>query len=214
MNALKKAILLLCSAVIVFSGVEVTLAYAAKPTVRYDSGDKAFTFINTDGTDLFSEFKDLMPGDIRTQELVLEAQNISADTSLFLRAHAQCSESDREMLSAITLRILDDHDNPISEGSAGEANQLSENIKIGEFTKSGKVELKAELIVPTSVGNELADASKHIVWIFTVQENGEDVSVKPPQTGDTSMIGLWIAFILASLLAMLATVKTRSKRGE
>ena len=210
MNVLKKVILLLCSAVILCSGVKITLAYSAEPTLCYDGGDKTFTFFNTDGTDLFSEFKALMPGDTRTQELVLEAKNITADTMLFLCA--RCSESDREALGALTLRVSDDHNNLISEGFAQEADERSENVKIGEFTKSGKVRLKAVLTVPTSVGNELADAEKHIEWIFTVQENGEDVLVKPPKTGDTSTTGLWIAIMCAALLFMLVAVKKRSRK--
>ena len=43
----------------------------AVPEVSYHGKEQSITFKNTDGTDLFQGFKNLMPGDVREQEMIL-----------------------------------------------------------------------------------------------------------------------------------------------
>ena len=48
----------------------------AVPEVSYHGKEQSITFKNTDGTDLFQGFKNLMPGDVREQEMILKAKNM------------------------------------------------------------------------------------------------------------------------------------------
>lgn len=208
MKIVRKTILLLCCAVVLFSGVQITLASTKLPTLRYDGNSEVFTCLDTENNDLFPEFKEMIPGDFRTQEITLEATNIDSSTAVFLRA--QCREPDWEILHPIGLRVYCDNA-LLSDGAIVEPDALSENIKIAEFSKAGKVKLKAELTVPTSVGNELADAEKHIEWIFTVQENGKEVEVGAPKTGIAPKTGLWRAVVCVAAVVLLLTLKLRKR---
>ena len=57
------------------------------------------------------------------------------------------------------------------------------------------------LTVPVTVGNEMAQQTGELQWIFTIQEDGDDPivgPVPPPQTGDDSHMLLYISVMLAS----------------
>ncbi len=65
MDTLKK-ILLICSCLcLIGSCAGLTFAYTAAetPTLLYDGQAKSLTVLNAPGNDLFTNMKDLMPGD-------------------------------------------------------------------------------------------------------------------------------------------------------
>ena len=66
--------------------------------------------------------------------------------------------------------------------------------------------LNLQLSVPTSVGNELADASKSIRWEITAEDDGETIPAQPAGSKKSSLFGL--AATGDSSLALLLTLLT------
>ena len=142
----------------------IALAADNRPTVIFDGKTNTFSFRNTTETDLFSSFKEIMPGQTKTQQIILQGENLQEAVSFYLRADTH--ESDRQALEPLVLTVRK-NGNDIETNAA--TNSLLENVFLGTFEKDGTVILEVELKVPTSVGNELADASATIQWIFTAQ---------------------------------------------
>ena len=63
-----------------------------------------------------------------------------------------------------------------------------------------------QLSVPTSVGNELADANKAIRWEITAEDDGKTIPVQPAGSKKPGLFGL--AATGDSSLALLLTLLT------
>ena len=185
-----RRILFLCFCLcLAASGVMLTLAYTqtGQPTILYDGQEKSILFLNTQGTDLFTNLKDLMPGDTRVQEISLQAQNLSGPATLYLRA--DCTEETAEKLKNLMLSVYAG-DRLISSGPAGGDSALSSGVELYQFTENQIVPLRVELKIPVEVGNELAGAQEQLQWIFTVQEDSGEIVV-PPNTGNAVVFWPW-----------------------
>ena len=196
MNMLKK-ILLICSCLcLIGSCAGLTFAYTAAetPTLLYDGQAKSLTVLNAPGNDLFTNMKDLMPGDRRTQEVALKAENLTGNTSIRLKA--DCDDDAAQILDSLTLSVYADG-RLIASGPAGSGGQLGSGVQLYEFTDNRSVPLRVELSVATEAGNELADMQEHLQWIFTVQDASGTDAV-PPQTGENSNVILWVCLLLLS----------------
>lgn len=70
----------------------------------------------------------------------------------------------------------------------------------------GSTVLNLQLSVPTSVGNELADANKAIRWEITAEDDGEKIPVQPAGSKKPGLLGLAATGdnTLALLLVLLA----------
>lgn len=195
MKRIKLIILLLSCVIFIYSGVQMSLAHGREPGVIYDGKEKAFTFINTQETDLFKEFKDVIPGDVLTQKIKLYCQNISSKTNLFLKASIDDAV---DLPDDITLTVYSG-ENIISHGSADATNGLDEYVLLGTFSKDGEIDLSVVLTVPRSIGNEISYVEKNIDWQFAVQVLDEDKTpISSPVTGDTSNPWLWFVLLLVS----------------
>jgi len=150
-------------------------------------------------TDLFENFKDVMPGDMRTQVITIE--NIADDykhVSVFLRAVAH-DEGENPLEYSEPYENLDGKDQAnvagsrdetvatmrdflhqlsmrvysgeelIFEAQADELNGLEEGIKIADLHEKETAVLTVELIVPIEMGNEYANRVGEVNWIFTTQ---------------------------------------------
>ena len=178
----------------------MSLAHGREPGVIYDGKEKAFTFINTQETDLFKEFKDVIPGDVLTQKIKLYCQNISSKTNLFLKASIDDAV---DLPDDITLTVYSG-ENIISHGSADATNGLDEYVLLGTFSKDGEIDLSVVLTVPRSIGNEISYVEKNIDWQFAVQVLDEDKTpISSPVTGDTSNPWLWFVLLLVSSACIL-----------
>lgn len=195
MKHIKPIILLLSCVIFIYSGVQMSLAFGREPGVIYDGKEKAFSFINTNETDLFSEFKDVIPGDVLTQKIKLYCQNISSTTNLFLKASI---DDTVDLPDDITLTVYSG-ENVISYGAADATNGLDEYILLGTFSNDGEIDLYVVLTVPTSIGNEISYVEKNIDWQFAVQTLGEDKKpITSPITGDNSNPWLWLVLLFVS----------------
>lgn len=211
MKILKKILLCIFSLCLIVSCAGLTLAYTTngEPTILYDGNEKSLTVLNTEGSDLFVNMKDLMPGDSRVQEVSLQAKNLKDTTSIWLKA--DCDAETAQALEQLTISVYID-DKLISSGPVGESTNLYSGVELYEFSDDKTVQMSIELNVPVQVGNELVDAQKHLHWTFTIQDESGTVVV-PPQTGEKSNV-MWLLILMFISCIGIICIKVIPKKNK
>ena len=175
--------------------------FATEGNVIYDG--RARECIFTPGseyspTDLFPNFKDVMPGDTIEQTIVVknDARN-NVRIKIYMRALGGHPESE-EFLSRLALRVESPEGEIMFDAASDETAQLTEWRCLGTLSSGGEVELKVILDVPTSLDNMFKDYIGYLDWEFAIEEFPTEPDDPVPPTGDESGLGLYI------LLAVLA----------
>lgn len=202
-------------------------AFADTPAIAYDGNARQLTVSGATGSsgepDLFPAFKDLMPGDVREQQIEVRATGVKSQVRVFVRAVVDHETA--HLLSPITLTAS------ASDASAGwlqtgtPGSVFAYPTQVATFTSDGSAVLNLQLSVPTtSVSNELADASKTIRWEITAEDDGETIPAQPAgpkkpglfglaATGDNSLALLLTLLTLAVIAFMVALfLSQRNKR--
>lgn len=167
-------------------------AFADTPAIAYDGNARQLTVSGATASsgepDLFPAFKDLMPGDVREQQIEIRATGVKSQVRVFVRAVVDHETA--HLLSPITLTAT------VGDASAGwlqtgaPGSVFAYPTQVAAFTSDGSAVLNLQLSVPTSVGNELADASKTIRWEITAEDDGEAIPVQPAGSKKPSLFGL------------------------
>ena len=171
--------------------------------VTYVGGAEKFVFdpgTEQYPTDLFSGFKDVMPGDTLTEQILI--QNKSArkvKVKVYLRALG-AQEDTEDFLSQMNLTVQQKEDSTLFEGPADEKGQLSKWTYLGTVKYGGKMTLDVTLEVPITMGNEFQDQVGYVGWEFKIEEIPDPDA---PATSDASSIVLYTACLIASLLALI-----------
>lgn len=213
---MKKILALLTAFVIVLSCA--LPAFAENGKVTY-SGD-AQKFIFEPGgtlslTDLFPNFKGVMPGDELSQQITVknEASN-KVKVKIYIRSLGYSGGSE-EFLSELGLKVKTSEENKMAymfDAAANESAQLTDWVCLGTLYSGGEVNLDVTLSVPTSLSNEFQSQVGYLDWEFMVEEFPIDPDdPKPPQTGDDSRIGLYVGIILLSALLIIILLVWRKK---
>ena len=196
-------------------------AYAAGGKVTY-SGD-AGSFIFAPGseyspTDLFPNFKDVMPGDSISQTITVrnDASN-KVKVKIYIRSLG-AHEDSVNFLSQMRLRVEKSEDNTMGymfDAAAHETAQLTDWVCIGTLYSGGEVNLNVILDVPVEMGNEFQQQVGYLDWEFKVEEfEVEPTDPEPPKTGDEFQLGLWIALMAVSFCGLILLVFLRKKKKE
>ena len=173
---------------IFFSGLKMNQAYNTEPTIYYDGKKKEITFLNMEDTDMFTELKELMPGDRKEQVVLFKADNIIKNTKIFLSFGNNC---DKEMLQYIKIYENDE-----------EILINNEYVEIASLSNDGQTRLKIVVDIPKETGNEIEGLESNIEWNILIQEeNGEIYNI--PNTYDDSNIPLYISIIIISLILLI-----------
>ncbi len=167
-------------------------AFANTPAIAYDGNARQLTVSGATGSsgepDLFPAFKDLMPGDEREQQIEIRATGVKSQVRVFVRAVVDHETA--SLLSPITLTAT------VGDASAGwlqagtPGSVFAYPTQVATFTSDGSTVLNLQLSVPTSMGNELADASKTIRWEITAEDDGETIPAQPAGSKKSSLFGL------------------------
>ncbi len=167
-------------------------------------------------TDLFEDFKGVMPGDSLEQGITVQnkASN-KVKVKIYMRALG-AHENSKDFLSQLKLRVekLDGQKNAkMFDAAANEAAQLSDWVCLGTLYSGGKVDLRVILDVPTSLTNEYSQEIGYLDWEFKVEEF--PIEKEDPKTGDSFKMELWIgAMALALALMILLPLWAQRKRKE
>ncbi len=182
-------------------------AYATEnPQIIYDDAQKKFSLENTDGSNLFVGFNPVMPGDELSVTVKVGVKNIGNKTAnLYL---GSLDEAIPDAMKNVILKV-EVAGVTISENALGKALADGTRVKIGTFTKDELKDVKVTLKIPTSIGNELADAQQivHWEWIAEVSD-GTNASTGTPGTGDVNLLP-WIVVALVSAVAFVCLLRRR-----
>lgn len=179
----------------------------AESNVLFKGGAENFVFmpgsVFTD-SDLFSNFKNVMPGDVITQRIIVK-NNSGKKVRIFLRAEP-VEEKHAEFLSHLNLQVTSKNEH-VFDAAASQTAQLTENVPLGVFKTAGSTELVLTLTVPYDLGNEYMLATGIVPWTFTVEEYIEEDT---PHTGDSFDLSTWLlaaGMILAAIVYVLIRMK-------
>ena len=169
------AIALLGGALTVFS-----LAQGNVSTVTYDHKAKQFTFDKTPYTvgndsrrypDLFTDLKELMPGDTVTQDITVQAQNVSGGTVyIYLRTDPDNKGDITEAEQADYQQLLERDEVSLTvkkDGAVLSGGDLDKGVLLGKFRGGDKAKLEVTLSIDQDAGNELQGLQAGIGWVFT-----------------------------------------------
>lgn len=173
---------------VMLMGLLSTTSFAADTTVTYTGVKTGFslgTGSEYTDTDLFHNFKGVMPGDQLTQTIRVKNEARDCDyIKLYIRAEAHDEQNNplsqtvsaygetvatmEEFLSKLHMKVY--HESKlIYEASPDELDGLTENVYLGTFRSGQSSTLAVELNVPLDLENRYANRVGEVDWIFTAE---------------------------------------------
>lgn len=190
-------------------GCSVLPVFAADGKVTY--AGKAGQFVFAPGsehslTDLFPNFKSVMPGDTLTQKITVRNDaSKEVKVKIYMRSLGAHADS-VEFLSQLGLTVQKSADNEMAymfDAAAHETAQLTDWVCLGTLYSGGEVNLDVTLSVPVELDNMFQDKIGYLDWEFMIEEYPvEPDDPKPPLTGDDSNPMVWVA-VAAGAVALL-----------
>jgi hypothetical protein len=191
-------------------------------TVIYGGSSRNFIF-DAEGseapTDLFENFKSVMPGDTLTQKITVknDASN-KVKVRLYLRSKGAV-EGSEEFLSQLTLQVKKDAEGGLAylfDAAADQPAQLTDWVCLGTLYAGGEVGLDVILHMPVTVDNEFSSQTGLLTWEFKAEELPlEPGDPQPPPTSDEHLPWGWItAGVLCAAGAVLFVLLRRRGRSE
>ena len=206
-----KKIISICLALLLAAALCGSAMAAA--AVTYEGGAEKFVFIpgsEYSDSDLFENFKDVMPGDTLTQTIRVQ-NGTNKQVRIYLRAEP-VEDMYEDFLSQLNM-VVECKDKEIFDAEPSKTAQLTNNTLLGTFKKAGSTELTVTLTVPAEMGNQYMGAIGVVPWTFMVEEIPEDPSV---HTGDWFQAGLWIgaaALLAAAVIVLIVLQRKRRKEA-
>lgn len=193
----------------------------AESQVIYDSNANEFIFSpgsDHSPTDLFENFKNVMPGDSLTQSITVKNdEDNEVKVNIYLRALG-AKEGSEELLSKLNLKVAKSSNNKMAymfDAAANETDGLSEWVLLGTLYSGGEVNLEVTLDVPIELGNEFQDAAGYLEWEFKVEELPIDPDdPEPPKTGEEIKGYLLAAFVVLALGTMVVIHRSKKRSAE
>ncbi len=213
---MKKLITFFMACIIALSAI--LSVYAADGKVTYSGNAGNFVFepgSEHSLTDLFPNFKGVMPGDTLTQKITVKnnADN-KVKVKIYMRALG-AHEDSVEFLSRLGLKVAKSEENKMAymfDAAANETAQLTDWVCLGTLYSGGEVNLDVTLNVPVELPNEFQNKIGYLDWEFMIEEFPiEEGDPKPPHTGDDSRVGLWFALMISSLAMLIILFVWRKK---
>ena len=216
---MKKIITILITLAVLLSSTVTVFAADGKVTYSGNAGNFVFEPGSEHSlTDLFPNFKGVMPGDTLTQKITVKND---ADNKVKVKIYVRslgAHEDSVEFLSQLGLKVAKSEENEMAymfDAAANETAQLTDWVCLGTLYSGGEVNLDVTLNVPTSLDNEFQSKIGYLDWEFMIEEFPvEEGDPKPPQTGDNSNMGLWFAIMICSLIMMIILLVWRKKDKE
>ncbi|MGN0469370.1 MAG: hypothetical protein ACI4GV_00470 [Acutalibacteraceae bacterium] len=196
-------------------------------TVEFKNPDDGFVFAVNDG-DLFANFKDLMPGETRSQKITV-TNSWNNETEIFLNAeYIRQQAEDDETYALIekllrenaTISITDGKGNIIYSGAIygnydiipNGNNSMKNPISLGSF-KPGEIKnLYVNLSVDKNTDNNYKTLLGSVKWVFSAE--GVSSGIDIPTTGNNLNTVMYAFITLISAVVLIFLVYfSRKKRN-
>ena len=194
----------------------------AEGNVTYSGDAGQFIFApgsDHSATDLFTEYKEVMPGDELVQHITVK-NNASKKikVNVYMRSLGAHRDNDNiEFLSQLDLTVKKLTDTVMFDAKADETAQLTDWVLIGTLYSKSEVDLELILKVPTSLDSKFMNRVGLLDWQFMVEE----LPLQPgdpgfPQTGDTTNIALYLLPVagFGALTVVMFIILFRRKKKE
>lgn len=209
--------LMICLSLIVMTtALTVNRISAQDGNVTYDGNAKDFIFApgsEYSPTDLFADFKDLMPGDSVSQKITID-NDISKEVKIkiYMRSLGADQQS-QEFLSQLSLTVVQDGKTNLFDAPASETAQLTDWVYLGTLYSGGKIDLDVTVSVPITLGNDFQDAVGKLTWEFMVEELPVETT-DPRPTGDNSNIYVAMTVMSVSAAALTVVLVLKKKKEQ
>ncbi len=190
---MKKSFKTICSLVLMLLMVMslASTAFAVSPSITFHGFSRGFDFqpgSEYTETDLFGNFKDVMPGDTVTETITFTNSATDCDfVNLYMRAEAhnetenplstkvaetESAATMTEFLSKLSMKVWNGTE-LIYDASPDQLDGLKDNKFLGTFRSGETATLKVELTVPIELDNQYASRAGEVDWIFHVEAYNE-----------------------------------------
>lgn len=209
--------LMICLSLIVMTTALTANRISAEDcNVTYDGNAKDFIFApgsEYSPTDLFADFKDLMPGDSVSQKITID-NDISKEVKIkiYMRSLGADQQS-QEFLSQLSLTVVQDGKTNLFDAPASETAQLTDWVYLGTLYSGGKIDLDVTVSVPITLGNDFQDAVGKLTWEFMVEELPVETT-DPRPTGDNSNIYVAMTVMSVSAAALSVVLALKKKKEQ
>lgn len=233
MKKTTKRLFSLVLAMVMMAGFAITSSAAG--LVTYEGEAKEFIF--TPGTeysptDLFTDFKNIMPGDSISQTVrVVNNGKEGHTTKIYLKALGPTDIADgtvlgngndadkmtdkavyQKLLSQLNLKVVNvKGDEKLFEATADKTDGLTNWVLLGSLRKGGEVDLTVSLEVPIEMGNEFQDIAGALDWVFKIEEIPDP---PVPDTGDTTNVMLYGGMFGAAVVMLIVVIILKKKTSE
>lgn len=201
------AMMLLCCTTTAFADASVT----------YEGTAKEFLFApgsEYSPTDLFENFKGVMPGDTLEQQILVKNNaDKKVDVKIYMRSLG-AAEGSEDILKQMNLTVKNGS-TELFEAPANETAQLTDWVLLGTFKSGAEITLDVALNVPIEMNDDFAAKIAYLDWQFKVEEF--PIEDDGPKTGDSTNLILWIAVmacVLAAVVVVLLAAKKRKAEEE
>lgn len=192
--------------------------FAADAAVFYDGDAQEFIFApgsDYSPTDLFDNFKGVMPGDSLTQKITIQNDvSKKVNVKVYLRSIGANADSEA-FLSQMNLTVMH-NDDPLFSAPANETADLTDWVCLGTYASGAKTDLTLTLDVPITLDTSFEDAVGVLGWEFKVEEI--PVEGQPDTNDDLGILSyLWIGFAAAAVIltgVLLFLYRKRKQEDE
>ena len=196
-------------------------------TVSFKDPENGFKFEINNG-DLFANFKNLIPGESRSQEIKV-TNDWSQETEIFLHAEmidqTQATKETKELIDKLlkkyaTITVMDENGKKIYSGpvwgnvktESPDEPSMKNPYSLGSFSSKETKKLNVSLYLDEKMDNEYRDLLGKIKWVFSAE--GTETSYEVPKTGDMTNTLLFASIALVSgILLVVLTVTNKKKKS-